>query len=197
MGNTSKRYSAEVQERAVRLFQEHAHEHPSRWAAMESIAEKIGCTTETLRSWVRKAERLLIQRRNVAPADRERSSSWSARTRAAARQRDSTQGVSVFCPGGARPPREVMVAFIDAHRDRVRGRADLQAVADRPVDVLRTEGSASRSIATAVVVCGAMRSFADRSIGSGRRTSEHTEHARCGGSCNREGIPPHAARSSG
>lgn len=53
MGNTSKRYSAEVQERAVRLFQEqeHVHEYPTRWAAMQSIAGKIGCTAETMRSW--------------------------------------------------------------------------------------------------------------------------------------------------
>jgi transposase len=72
MGNTSKRYSAEVQERAVRLFQEHVHEYPSRWEAMKSIAEKIGCTTETLRSWVIKAEATADPRRNVALADRER-----------------------------------------------------------------------------------------------------------------------------
>jgi hypothetical protein len=36
---------------------EHAHEHPSQWAAMRSIAEKLGCTTEALRRWVRQAER--------------------------------------------------------------------------------------------------------------------------------------------
>jgi transposase len=41
-------YSPEVRERAVRLFQEHVHEHPSRWAAMQSIASKIGCTTQSL-----------------------------------------------------------------------------------------------------------------------------------------------------
>lgn len=72
MGNMSKRYSVEVQERAVRLFQEHAHEHPSRWAAMQSIAGKIGCTTETLRGWIGKAEASADPRRNAALADRER-----------------------------------------------------------------------------------------------------------------------------
>jgi hypothetical protein len=41
MGNTSKRYSAEVRERAVRLFQEHVHEYPTRWEGMVSIAAKI------------------------------------------------------------------------------------------------------------------------------------------------------------
>jgi transposase-like protein len=72
MGNTSKKYSAEVRDRAVRLFQEHVHEYPSRWAAMQSIAEKIGCTTQTLREWVLRAETAADPRRNAALADRER-----------------------------------------------------------------------------------------------------------------------------
>jgi transposase len=51
-----KRYSQEVRERAVRLFQDHESEYESRWKAMNSIASKIGCTTETLRKWVRQTE---------------------------------------------------------------------------------------------------------------------------------------------
>jgi transposase len=53
----SNRYSLEVQERAVRLVREHRSEYESEWAAMESIASKIGCTAETLRKWVRRTER--------------------------------------------------------------------------------------------------------------------------------------------
>ena len=51
------RFSPEVRDRAVRMVLEHANEHPSQWAAISSIAEKIGCAAETLRSWVRQAER--------------------------------------------------------------------------------------------------------------------------------------------
>jgi transposase-like protein len=49
---TSKWYSAEVRGRAVRMVWEHGADHGSQWAAIGSIAAKIGCTTETLRGWV-------------------------------------------------------------------------------------------------------------------------------------------------
>src|SRR6266478_9258709 len=51
------RFSPEVRERAVRMVFEHAQDHASQWAAITSIAEKIGCAAETLRNWVRQAER--------------------------------------------------------------------------------------------------------------------------------------------
>ena len=51
------RFSPEVRERAVRMVVEHQDEHHSQWAAITSIAEKIGCSAETLRNWVRRAER--------------------------------------------------------------------------------------------------------------------------------------------
>jgi len=56
MGKRS-RYSPEVRERAVRMVREHESEHDSQWSAICSIAEKIGCTAETLRKWVRRVER--------------------------------------------------------------------------------------------------------------------------------------------
>jgi transposase-like protein len=55
--NKAKRYSPEVRERAIRMVFEREHDYPSQWAAIRSIAEKIGCTAETLRTWVRQAER--------------------------------------------------------------------------------------------------------------------------------------------
>ena len=56
MGRPS-RYSPEVRERAVRMVVEHESQHDSQWAAIRSIASKIGCTGETLRKWVRQTER--------------------------------------------------------------------------------------------------------------------------------------------
>ena len=53
----SPKFSAEVVERAVRMVLESADQYESQWAAIESIASKIGCTSETLRRWVREAER--------------------------------------------------------------------------------------------------------------------------------------------
>jgi transposase len=66
------KYSAEVRERAVRLVMEHAEEYPSQWAAITSVAEKIGCTSETLRHWVRAAERDAGKRPGLSSAERER-----------------------------------------------------------------------------------------------------------------------------
>ena len=70
--STSKKYSPEVRERAVRLVFEHQSEHESQWAEMASIAEKIGCTTEILRKWVRQAERDQGVKPGLSTEERER-----------------------------------------------------------------------------------------------------------------------------
>ena len=56
MSKTTNKFSAEVRERAVRMVQDHLVDYPSRWAAVVSIAEKIGCVPQTLHEWVKKAE---------------------------------------------------------------------------------------------------------------------------------------------
>src|SRR5690606_10035022 len=54
--NKSNKFSPEVRDRAVRMVQEHRGEYPSLWAAVESIAPKIGCVPQTLLEWVKRAE---------------------------------------------------------------------------------------------------------------------------------------------
>ena len=71
MGRPSK-HSPEVRERAVRMVFDHAPEYPSQWATIRSVAEKLGCTTETLRRWVRQAERDAGQRPGLTTDERAR-----------------------------------------------------------------------------------------------------------------------------
>ena len=68
----STKYAPEVRERAVRMVFEHQGEHASQWTAIGSIAAKIGCTAETLRGWVRQAERDQGLRAGSTSDDRER-----------------------------------------------------------------------------------------------------------------------------
>jgi len=67
-----RRFSPEVRERAVRLVQQHQGDHPSEWAAITSIAAKLGCPAATLRSWLRQAARNSGQRAGMTSDDRDR-----------------------------------------------------------------------------------------------------------------------------
>ena len=68
----TEHYSPEVRERAVRMVLEHRSEYGSQWAAIGSVAGKIGCTPESLRRWVRKAERDSGKRPGATSAETER-----------------------------------------------------------------------------------------------------------------------------
>ena len=71
MGRPSK-YSPELRERAVRMVFDHTPDHPSQWATIRSVAEKIGCPVEVLRRWVRQAERDSGQRPGLTTDERQR-----------------------------------------------------------------------------------------------------------------------------
>ena len=94
--NKSKRYSPEFRERAVRLVFEHQAEYDSQWAAMNSIAAKIGCTAETLRKWVRQAERDQGLREGLTNSDRERLKTLERENRELKRANEILRKASAF-----------------------------------------------------------------------------------------------------
>ena len=72
MTNKRPRFSPEFRERAVRLVLDHGPEHGSRWAAIRSIAQKMGCSAEALRNWVQRAEVDRGTRPGLTTDDRQR-----------------------------------------------------------------------------------------------------------------------------
>jgi transposase len=91
-----RRYSPEVRERAVRMVREHEGEHDSQWAAIRSIAEKIGCTSETLRSWVRQAERNEGRRPGLTTDERQRLEDQEREIRELKRANEILRKASAF-----------------------------------------------------------------------------------------------------
>ncbi|MEY8690076.1 MAG: IS3 family transposase [Leptothrix sp. (in: b-proteobacteria)] len=116
--NKSSKFSPEVRERAVRLVQEHRGEYPSLWAAVESIAPKIGCVPQTLLGWVQREEVDTGVRPGVTSAEAQRVKDLEREVKELRRANEILKLASAFFgPGGARPPAEVMYGLVDAHRD--------------------------------------------------------------------------------
>ena len=112
-----QKFSPEVRERAVRMVIEHRGDHASQWAAIVSIAAKIGCTAQTLHNWVAQAERDQGRRAGSTTDERERIKALERENRELRQANEIlAQGLSVFCPGGARPPVQAMIGFIDDYR---------------------------------------------------------------------------------
>jgi transposase len=96
MSDTSKRYSPEVRERAVRMVLEHQQEYASQWAAIVSIAGKVGPTAETLRGWVRRAEIDEGRRPGLTSEERLRLKDLERENRELRRANEILKSASVF-----------------------------------------------------------------------------------------------------
>jgi transposase len=94
--NKRTRFSPEVRERAVRLVFEQEKEHESQWAAIGAIASKIGCTAETLRKWVRQAERDQGRRNGLTSSERDRLKALERENRELKRANEILRKASAF-----------------------------------------------------------------------------------------------------
>ena len=114
---TMRRYSPEEKARAVRLVRQLRKELGTTHGTVQRVADQIGCGVESLRIWVKQAD---IDE-GVEPADhgggQADHGAGAAEPRAAARQRPVEAGIG-FLRGGARPPLEVIVAFVDENREQ-------------------------------------------------------------------------------
>ncbi len=113
-----QRHPDELRERAIRMVFEHAHEYPSQWKAIESIAEKLDIHRETLRVWVRRAEVDDGRRPGLTTDERARLKELEREVKELRRANEIPQGGVGFLWGGARPPVQALIEFIDAHRQR-------------------------------------------------------------------------------
>ncbi|WP_433994721.1 IS3 family transposase [Escherichia coli] len=114
------RFSPEVRQRAVRMVLESQGEYDSQWAAICSIAPKIGCTPETLRVWVRQHERDTGSGDGgLTSAERQRLKELERENRELRRSNDILRQASAyFCEGGVRPPLEKMMPLLDKLREQ-------------------------------------------------------------------------------
>ncbi|WP_419876541.1 IS3 family transposase [Escherichia coli] len=114
------RFSPEVRQRAIRMVLESQDEYDSQWAAICSIAPKIGCTPETLRVWVRQHERDTGGGDGgLTSAERQRLKELERENRDRRRSTDTLpRASSYFCEGGVQPPLEKMMPLLDKLREQ-------------------------------------------------------------------------------
>ena len=96
MSKQSTRYSPEVRERAVRLVFDQQGQHESQWEAIVAVASKIGCTAETLRRWVRQAERDSGRRSGQTTSERDRLKALERENRELKRANEILRKASAF-----------------------------------------------------------------------------------------------------
>ncbi|EMD1658326.1 IS3 family transposase [Pluralibacter gergoviae] len=108
------RFPPEVRQRAIRMVLENQNTYNSQWAAVCSIAPKIGCTPETLRIWIRQQEPVDDEQNALTASERQRLKELEREVRELRRSNDILRQASAyFGPGGARPPLEKIMPLLE------------------------------------------------------------------------------------
>ncbi len=133
--NKSNKFSPEVSERAVRLVQEHRGEYPPLWAAVESIAPKIGCVPQTLLDWIKRAKVDVGVREGVTTSKAQRVKDLQREVKELRRANEILKLASAFSPRRNSTADSSPDGLLRQASRHLRGRADLQGIAGRPVGI--------------------------------------------------------------
>ena len=133
MSKKSNRFSPEVRERAVRMVLEHRGEYPSLWATIESIAPKIGCVPQTLNDWVRQHEVDAGVRDGISSDERARIKALEREVKELRKANEILKLASAFLPRRSSTADSSPESVRRQTPRNLRGRADLQSAANRPV----------------------------------------------------------------
>ena len=189
-------YSPEVRERAVRMVLEHRGEHRWEWAAICSIAEKFGCSSETLRKWVRRAETDQGLRPGLTSPERERLKALERENRELRRANEILGKASAYFAQAELDRRpSTMTTFVDAHREPTTGSSRSALSCRSPHPPIGSTNAASANPNVARPGPGVIAELRPQI----RRvwevpTSGCTEPAKCGASYTVKGSGWHAAR---
>ena len=134
---SSVRYAPEVRERAVRMVLEHGGSHASQWEAIASIAAKIGCSGETLRKWVRQAERDHGLRAGPTSAEQVRIKALERENRELRQANEILRKASAYLRWRSSTAARSHDRLHRQSPPGLWGRADLPCAADRSVDLLQ------------------------------------------------------------
>ncbi len=137
------KFSPEVRERAVRMVQEHRGEYPSLWAAIESIAPKIGCVPQTLYEWVKRVEVDTGVREGITTSEAQRMKELEREVKELRRANEILKLASAFFAQAELDRRLKPEGFPRQASRCLRGRAALQGLAGRPVGISKACGAAA------------------------------------------------------
>jgi transposase len=150
MGRQGK-YPAEVRERAVRLILDHQGEYESQWAAVTSIAAKVGCSRESLRKWIRQPERDSGKRERLTTDERTRMKELEREVRELPKANEILRKASAYFARASKRPAHRSDDTI--HRQPPRGSTEssrsVESYVKRSVDLLRAEVARCRFISSA------------------------------------------------